>query len=136
MAHTALRTVSTSRLVAAGINAVVSVIGIVVSIAPLPQGADQVAKHGGNPPFAVLVAGVVLGVLGLVGSFGLWRGDRWGAILTIVVRGLDGVSSLPGVLSADTSSLRALAIVSVVAAVTVIVLILRRDERSLDVSAT
>jgi len=76
---------------------------------------------------AALVFGVILGVLGLVGSFGILRGERWGSILTIAVRGIDGVLSVFGVLFAESASLRALAILSVVGAAVVIYLLLRRD---------
>jgi hypothetical protein len=124
MAATSVRR---SALAAAGVNAVLSVIGLVVSIAPLPEGADAVAQSNDQPPFAALVFGVILGVLGLVGSFGVLRGERWGSILTIAVRGIDGVLSVFGVLFAESASLRALAILSVVGAAVVIYLLLRRD---------
>lgn len=119
-------TISTSKAAAAVINAMISLVGLAVSIAPLPLGSDGVAGRGDQPPFAVLVVGVILGVLGLVGSLGIWRGLRWGAFLTIGVRGLDGLSSLFGV-TADDLTLRSLAILSVAAAALVIFLILRRD---------
>ena len=118
--------VSTSKAAAAVINAMISLVGLAVSIAPLPLGSDGVADRADQPPFAVLVVGVILGVLGLIGSLGIWRGLRWGAFLTIGVRGLDGLSSLFGV-TADDLTLRSLAILSVAAAVLVIFLILRRD---------
>jgi hypothetical protein len=118
--------ISTSKAAAAVINAMISLVGLAVSIAPLPLGADGVADRGDQPPFAALVVGVILGVLGLVGSLGIWRGERWGSLLTIGVRGLDGLSSLFGVTAHDLT-LRTLAILSVAAAVLVIFLILRRD---------
>lgn len=118
--------ISTSKAAAAVINAMISLVGLAVSIAPLSLGADGVADRGDQPPFAALVVGVILGVLGLVGSLGIWRGQRWGSFLTIGVRGLDGLSSLFGV-TADDLTLRSLAILSVVAAVLVIFLLLRRD---------
>jgi hypothetical protein len=123
-----------SKKAAAIINAVISVIGLIVSIAPLSLGSDGASESGNNPPFAVLVVGVILGVLGLMGSFGIWRGERWGTILTVAVRGLDGVSSLFGVF-ADDLSLRMLAILSVVAAAAVIFLLLRRERASISGTA-
>ncbi len=119
--------ISTSKAAAAVINAIVSMIGLAVSIAPLPLGSDGAAASGDQPPFAVLIVGVVLGVLGLVGSIGIWRGQRWGSFLTIGVRALDGLGSLAG-LGADSLVLRALAILSIVAAILVIFLVLRRDK--------
>jgi uncharacterized membrane protein (DUF2068 family) len=123
------RALSRSKAAAAVLNALISVIGLVVSIAPLHLGADGAGASGDNPPFAVLVVGVVFGVLGLVGSFGIWRGERWGLILTVVIRGLDGVASLAGVFAEDTT-LRGLAIASVVGAAVVIFLLLRPTRES------
>ncbi len=120
------RSISTSKAAAAVINAIISMVGLAVSIAPLPLGADGAATQGDQPPFAVLIVGVVLGVLGLVGSLGIWRGQRWGSFLTIGVRALDGLGGLAGVTSGSLV-LRSLAILSVVSAALVIYLILRRD---------
>ena len=129
MSTHAPRSLPRSKATAAVLNALISAIGLVVSIAPLHLGAEASSASGNNPPFAALVVGVVLGVLGLVGSFGIWRGERWGLILTIVIRGLDGLASLAGIF-ADDSTLRALAIVSVVGAAVVIFLLLRPTSES------
>jgi uncharacterized membrane protein (DUF2068 family) len=118
------RSLSHSKAAAAVLNALISAVGLVVSIAPLHLGSDGASAAGDNPPFAALVMGVVLGVLGLVGSFGIWRGERWGVILTIGVRSLDGLASLAGVFTGDTT-LRVLALVSVIGAAVVIFLLLR-----------
>src|SRR6478752_1026071 len=123
------RSLSGSKAAAAVLNALISVVGLIVSIAPLHLGAEGAGADGDNPPFAVLVVGVVFGVLGLVGSFGIWRGERWGLVLTIVIRGLDGLASLAGVFADDTT-LRLLAIVSVVGAALVIFLLLRPTNES------
>jgi len=123
------RPLSGSKAAAAVLNALISAVGLVVSIAPLHLGAEGASANGDNPPFAALVVGVILGVLGLVGSFGIWRGERWGLILTIVVRGLDGLASLAGIFAEDTT-LRILAIVSVVGAAAVIFLLLRPERES------
>ena len=123
------RSLSGSRAAAAVLNALLSLIGLVVSIAPLHLGAEGAGASGDNPPFAALVVGVILGVLGLVGSFGIWRSERWGLILTIVVRGLDGLGGVFGLLAEDTT-LRLLAILSVVGAAVVIFLLLRPTSAS------
>jgi|tagenome__1003787_1003787.scaffolds.fasta_scaffold20801917_2 hypothetical protein len=129
MVMTATRSLSRSVLAASILNALLSLIGLVVSIAPLPQGADAVAQSNDQPPFAALVFGVILGVLGLVGSFGILRGERWGSILTIAVRGIDGLLSVFGVLFAESATLRSLAVLSVVGAALVIYLLLKRVKR-------
>ena len=67
--------ISTSKAAAAVINAMISLVGLAVSIAPLSLGADGVAERSDQPPFAALVVGVVLGVLGVVATDAAARVD-------------------------------------------------------------
>ena len=48
-------------------------------------------------PLVVVVTGTLLGAVGLVSAYGVWRNQRWGVILTIFFRAVDGRSSLPGI---------------------------------------
>jgi hypothetical protein len=50
---------------------------------------------GEHPPFAVAVAGAVLGVITLVGVVVAWRGSRAGAVTVIVSRLLSGLTAVP-----------------------------------------
>ncbi|MFF3664339.1 hypothetical protein [Microtetraspora malaysiensis] len=50
---------------------------------------------GEHPPFAVAVAGAVLGLLTLVGVVLAWRGGRAGAVVVIVTRLLSGLGAVP-----------------------------------------
>ena len=47
------RSLSRSKAAAAVLNALISAIGLVVSIAPLHLGAEGASASGDNPPFAV-----------------------------------------------------------------------------------
>lgn len=71
-----VKSISTSKIAAAVINAIISMVGLAVSIAPLPLGADAAQARGDQPPFPVLIVGVILGVVGIVGSIGILRGQR------------------------------------------------------------
>ena len=53
-----------------------------------------------------------------------WRNQKWGVILTVVLRAVDGVSALPGILFAPTVEFKILASMGVLLAVAVIALLL------------
>ena len=61
-----------------------------------------------------------LGIVGIISAYGAWQGRKWGIWLSIVVRAMDGMLALPGVLAAPTPALRVSAILGVVLAVFVI----------------
>ncbi|MGA7672349.1 MAG: hypothetical protein WBW04_18145 [Nitrolancea sp.] len=69
------------------------VLAVFCQVATIPfmftPGADDI------PGFAIVI-GIVAGLLTLVGSWGLWRLQRWGAILTLVLTGLNVLASIPG----------------------------------------
>lgn len=79
-------------------------------------------------PQVVLVLGGLLAAVGLVSAYGAWRFQKWGIWLTIVVRAVDGISALPGILAAPSELLRLSAITAVVLAIFVIAVLLRRPQ--------
>ncbi|WP_405143684.1 hypothetical protein OG589_39180 [Sphaerisporangium sp. NBC_01403] len=60
-----------------------------IDVVSLPFG------DGEHPPFAVAVAGAVLGLITLVGVALAWRGSRAGAVAVIVARLLSGLTAVP-----------------------------------------
>ena len=50
---------------------------------------------GDGPPFAIVVAGTVLGLLTLVGVWFGWRGSRAGIVTVVVTRLLSALSAVP-----------------------------------------
>ena len=70
---------------AAILNAVVSVMSILLTLPVLPDGSKAVDAANDQPPFGVIVLVFALGIIGLISSYGVWTGQRWGVILTIVV---------------------------------------------------
>jgi len=60
---------STRQRVGLGIGALLSLINLPSVLTPTPEGET-------GPPFAILVLGSVLGLVGLVAAFLAWRGNR------------------------------------------------------------
>ena len=79
-----------------------SLIGVLFPLPALLQGPDAPGILNGVPQ-VVLVAGALLGVVGLVSAYGAWMGQKWGIWLTIVVEAVNGLLALPGVLAAPTA---------------------------------
>jgi hypothetical protein len=80
------------------------------------------------PPF-VLYSGILLGIVGIVASVGLWMLRTWGFWLTIVVSVLNILLGLPGVLFAPGAGLEAAIAVQTIGFVLVIVLIVLPNAR-------
>ena len=105
--------------IAAILQFLLSAYAVVASIPILAQVATDDA-----PPFVVMVLGFSMSVLGLVSAYGLWKNQRWGKILTIVLRAIDGLLALPGIFFARTPSWWSAALTTVVLSVVLIVLLL------------
>jgi hypothetical protein len=75
-------------------------------------------------PFPVVLESALAGAIGLVSAYGVWKCQRWGVILTIAVRAVDGFLALPGVLFAPTPLAQFMAITGVTTSVVIIVLLL------------
>ena len=84
----------------------------------------NVATVAGPIPRPVVYAGVALALAGLIGAFGLWRLQRWGALVSTVVLALSALLAAPGIVFAPILALEALASAAVALNVAGIVLIL------------
>lgn len=124
--------------IAAILTGIFGIYNIIASIPILAQGAEAVNATAAvdNPPYFILVLALILGVVALVAAWGLWRNQRWAKIITILIMALGGLSALPGVLFAETLSLRISAIAGVVIPLSVIVLILWRSPQTAAESTT
>ena len=103
--------------------AAAAILQVVLNLLNLPgpwwylfPGAEDV------PPF-ILYTGIVLAILGIVASVGLWMLRRWGFWLTIVVSVLNILLGLPGVFGAPGAGLKAEIALQTLGFVLVIVLI-------------
>ena len=110
--------------VAAILQFLVSVFSVISSVPLLVQGANAVDQAGDSPPFFIAILGFGIGLLGLVSAYGVWRNQKWGVILTILLRTVDGLSALPGILFAPTVGFKIMASLGVLLAVVVIALLL------------
>src|SRR3954469_13632220 len=109
------------------LNALVAVISIAFALAYLPRGANDLDKN--YVPYPVIVIGLVLGVFGLMSSYGLWRKERWGTSLTMVVQILQLITGAPGVILGPDTFTQVSSVILLLVNVAVIVLLLRRSER-------
>lgn len=88
---------------------------------PFP-GAEEV------PPF-VLYSGIVLGIVGIIASVGLWMLKTWGLWLTIIGSVLNVLLGAPGVVMAPGAALQTVIAVQTIGFVLVIVLVLLPSSR-------
>jgi uncharacterized membrane protein (DUF2068 family) len=86
------------------------------------------ARTGPNaaeaPPFFVVVLAFAARALGLVSAYGVWRNQKWGVILTILLRALDGLAAVPSIFFAPSTYLWVSAMIGTVVSLVIIVLLL------------
>ncbi len=116
-----------SYTIAAILQLLLSLAAIGLSLPDIARGANEVNQAPDTIPYAALMLSLIIGVLGLVSAYGVWRVQKWGVILTIILRAVDGLTSLPGVAFGPTPMLQFVATISVVLAIVVIYLLLRRE---------
>lgn len=114
--------------IAAAISFLLGIYAVVASILYLQNG-NVVDFAPDAPPYFVMVAALVLGIVRLIGAYGAWKSQQWGIFLTVIANVVDGVAAVPGILFAPTVGLQISAIVSVVAAIVITVLCFWRDRR-------
>jgi uncharacterized membrane protein (DUF2068 family) len=110
---------------AALLNLVLSLVAIGLSMPYLWAGASA-SDAAGQPPFFIIVLSLVLGVAGVVSSYGIWVGQRWGVVLTIVLQALNFLSGAPGIVFGGSAFLVIGSIVGCIANVVIVYLLLRR----------
>jgi uncharacterized membrane protein (DUF2068 family) len=76
------------------------------------------------PPFFVELVIFATALLGIVAAYGVWRSQRWGAILSIIMSIVTGLVNLPGLLFAPGLPGKLASAVSLLLAAAVIVLLL------------
>jgi hypothetical protein len=111
-----------SYTIAASLMLLYSLVGVARSIPALTPGAP--APSVDTPPIALTVLSFTLAVLGIVTAYGVWRMQKWGVILTIVVAALGILITLPTIMF-ESQPLRAVAILGVVWSAVIVVLLLR-----------
>lgn len=122
-----------SRSMALKIAAVLSVLMGIVSIATtlplIARGVTRVAQSSDSPPYAILMVGLLSGVISIVAAYGAWNQQRWGIILTILVNLVNGLGAVPGILFAPQPGLIITAVTTVVISILIVVLCLWRERK-------
>ncbi|HMO58925.1 MAG TPA: hypothetical protein PKA05_01240 [Roseiflexaceae bacterium] len=116
--------------IAAILNGLISLIGIILLVPLLTAGQSAIDQAQATPPFFIILLGGFTAVLGLASSYGVWKVQRWGVILTIILRALDVLSAAPGLLFAPDMTWRLMAVVGVVSGILVIALLLWPQPRA------
>ena len=62
--------------------------------------------------------------MGLISAYGVWRNQKWGVILTIILSVLNGLPTLPGVVFAPTVGTKLLAATATIISIIIIALLL------------
>ena len=114
--------------IAAALSLLLGLVAVVAAILFIQNG-DVGDSAPDAPPYFVMVAGLVLGIVRLMGGYGAWRQRQWGILLTVFANAIDGVLAVPGILFAPTTGLQISAIITVVVAIVIVVLCLWRDRR-------
>ena len=98
---------------------------VVISLMGLP---GPLIPGSEGVPAVVLYGGIVLGIVGIVATIGLWMLKKWSWWLTIVVSVLNILSSAPG-LALAPGAVKIVALVGVLIPGLIIVLVVLRDSR-------
>jgi hypothetical protein len=116
--------VPTQHRVAAVLSVAYAVFSIVWSL-PVISGGSHDNKS--SVPWGVIIVGFVIAVVICVAAYGVWTGQRWGVVLTVVMNALSFILGAPGIIFGDSAFLVVSSIIGCLANVAVIVLLLRRS---------
>jgi hypothetical protein len=123
---------STGLKIAAVILWTVAALGIVTVGIPFLTGSRPDAV---GPVFWLFVFSFAVDAITLVVAYGVWRAERWGIILAIVISSFNAVLNTMGALFDADMAIRMMAGSFVVASLFVIYLCLRREPAALAESA-
>jgi hypothetical protein len=120
--------------IAAILAAIVGVVSIADATRILAAGsagmpAQPGAEAAGGPPFWAGLMFFAMGVAFVFSAYGIWKNQRWGKILAIVLSAINGLFTLGdiiGTLSAQIYALTAVFVVGELVLITIIVLLLQR----------
>src|SRR5215204_3704470 len=87
-----------------------------------------------DPPAFIYYSGIVLGIVGLLVAFGLWRLRTWGLWATIIVAVLDLLTGAPGIVLGPNAGIRVTCAVLAVVPVLIVLVVLPSSRRALAAS--
>ncbi len=109
--------------IAAILNVLMGVFGVAASLPELSGGKGNTD----GVPWGIVVLAFVLAILSFVSSYGVWRRQRWGVVLTIVINAVSFISGAPGIIFGPNAFLVISSIVGCIVNVVIIYLLLRRS---------
>lgn len=118
---------SRNYLIAAVLAGVLSSVNAVTALILLPQGAAKINHSHNQPPYAVVLIEVVIGLIGVVAAYGVFRTQRWGVVLTLVLMVANVLISLPGIPFGPTAFDKVSSSAAVIVSGAAIYFLLRRD---------
>jgi hypothetical protein len=101
-----------------------SAFAVVASIPGLAQGATSFNQTTSGPPYVVVLIGTLVGAMGIVSAYGVWRNQKWGIILTLMLCVINGLLTMPGILFAPSAGVKLFAASGVVFQIIIIALLL------------
>jgi uncharacterized membrane protein (DUF2068 family) len=116
--------------IAAALAGLLSLANTIVALTLLPQGSDKINHSSNQPPYAVILIEVVIGLVGIVAAYGVFRTQRWGVILTLVLMVINVLISVPGIPFGPTTFDKVSSAIALLVSAAVIYLLLRRDTRA------
>jgi hypothetical protein len=120
---------STALKLAAVISLILSVLGILISLPIVAQGAAVVNQIPGSPPYILELIFFVTGIVGAVAAYGAWKQMRWGILLTVFVNLVNVLGAVPGILVAPRPWGLIATAVTILLSVIVIVLCMWRERK-------
>jgi uncharacterized membrane protein (DUF2068 family) len=126
--------------IAAVLAGILALANTIIALVLLPQGASKINHSSNQPPYAVLLIEVVVGLIGIVAAYGVFRSQRWGVVLTLILSVINLLISLPGIPFGPTTFDKVSSVLAVIVSAAVIYFLLRRDtnveiERGVEVTA-
>ncbi len=115
--------------IAAVLAGLLSLANTIVALALLPRGADKINHSSNQPPYVVILIEVVIGLIGIVAAYGVFRTQRWGVIVTLVLMVVNVLISLPGIPFGPTTLDKVSSAAALLVSGAVIFFLLRRDTR-------
>jgi hypothetical protein len=115
--------------IAAGLSFLLNVMGLIISLPMVAQGAAASDQNPNAIPYMVSLIGALTAVAALIGVYGTWKQQRWGIVLTIIANLVNGLSAAPGILFAPQPGLFVAAISTVIISILIIVLCLWRERQ-------
>ncbi len=120
---------STALKIAAVISFVVSAANFAFAVSFVARGAAA-SNASNNPPFAIGMLYLITSVIGMAAAYGVWKGQTWGVVLTIVANVFNILVAAPGMVLAPTPLGHATSVANTIASVAIIVLCLWRERKA------